>query len=119
MARGMRASAPTGRSTRRSRASPSKKAVAPTPVNCYLMRKEHGEPALEVADFVMHAVGRQARQNFKKRDDFVLDCGACESGVLRIPVITDPTLGSCGFAQSAPNVYRLGECRTREREGEG
>ncbi len=46
---------------------------APIPVECYFMRKEHGEPALEVADFVMHAVGRQARQNLKKRGDFAQD----------------------------------------------
>jgi len=46
---------------------------APIPVECYFMRREHGEPALEVADFVMHAVGRQARQNLKKRGDFVPD----------------------------------------------
>jgi len=45
----------------------------PIPVECYFMRKEHREPALEVADFVMHAVGRQARQNLKKRGDFVPD----------------------------------------------
>lgn len=43
------------------------------PVDCYFMRKDIGEPALEVADFVMHAVGRQARQNLKKRGDFVPD----------------------------------------------
>jgi hypothetical protein len=46
---------------------------APIPVECYFMRKQHGEPALEVADFVMHAVGRQARQNLKKRGDFTPD----------------------------------------------
>jgi hypothetical protein len=45
----------------------------PFPAECYFMRKEHAEPALEVADFVMHAVGRQARQNLKKRGDFVPD----------------------------------------------
>jgi hypothetical protein len=45
----------------------------PIPVECYFMRKQHAEPALEVADFVMHAVGRQARQNLKKRGDFVPD----------------------------------------------
>lgn len=45
----------------------------PIPVECYFMRKEYGEPALEVADFVMHAVGRQARQSLKKRGDFVPD----------------------------------------------
>ena len=46
---------------------------APIPVECYFMHKEHGEPALEVADFVMHAVGRQARQNLEKRGDFLPD----------------------------------------------
>ncbi len=45
----------------------------PLPVECYFMRKEHGEPALEVADFIMHAVGRQARQNLRRRGDFVPD----------------------------------------------
>jgi len=45
----------------------------PIPLKCYFMRKEHAEPALEVADFVMHAVGRQARQNLKKRGDFTPD----------------------------------------------
>lgn len=45
----------------------------PIPVECHFMRKQHGEPALEVADFVMHAVGRQARQNLKKRGNFVPD----------------------------------------------
>jgi hypothetical protein len=45
----------------------------PIPVECYFMRKQHGEPALEVADFVMHAVGRQARQNLKKRGNFAPD----------------------------------------------
>jgi len=45
----------------------------PLPVECYFMRKELGEPALEVADFIMHAVGRQARQNLKSRGDFVPD----------------------------------------------
>jgi hypothetical protein len=45
----------------------------PIPVACYFMSKEHAEPALEVADFVMHAVGRQARQNLKKRGDFLAD----------------------------------------------
>jgi hypothetical protein len=37
------------------------------------MHKEIGDPALEIADFVMHAVGRQARQNLQKRGDFAPD----------------------------------------------
>jgi hypothetical protein len=49
------------------------KGGTPLPVECYFIRKDVGEPALEVADFVMHAVGRQARQNLKKRGDFVPD----------------------------------------------
>src|SRR5258705_3135373 len=32
------------------------------PIECYCMPKSAGEPALEVADVIMHAVGRQARQ---------------------------------------------------------
>jgi hypothetical protein len=43
------------------------------PSDCYFMRKAAGDPALEVADFVMHAVGRQARQNLKYREIFVPD----------------------------------------------
>jgi hypothetical protein len=43
------------------------------PVECYFMPKSAGEPALEVADFIMHAVGRQARQNLKARGTFLLD----------------------------------------------
>lgn len=45
----------------------------PIPIECYFMPKSAADPALEVADFVMHAVGRQARKNLTKRDDFVLD----------------------------------------------
>jgi len=43
------------------------------PSECYFMPKSAAEPALEVADFVMHAVGRQARNNFKRRGSFVPD----------------------------------------------
>jgi hypothetical protein len=45
----------------------------PIPVECCFMRKEHGEPTLEVADFSMHAVGRQARKNLNERGVFVPD----------------------------------------------
>lgn len=40
----------------------------PIPIECYFMPKSAAHPALEVADFVMHAVGRQARRNAQKRD---------------------------------------------------
>jgi hypothetical protein len=46
---------------------------APIPVDCYFMPKSAGEPALEVADFIMHAVGRQARRIVEGRSDFALD----------------------------------------------
>jgi hypothetical protein len=40
---------------------------------CYFMPKAVGEPALEVADFVMHAIGRQARHNLTRRGNFLRD----------------------------------------------
>jgi hypothetical protein len=43
------------------------------PSECGFMPKSVGEPALEVADFVMHAVGRQMRRNLTKRDTFLPD----------------------------------------------
>lgn len=43
------------------------------PSECYFMPKAAGEPALEVADFVMHAIGRQARHNLTQRGSFVPD----------------------------------------------
>jgi hypothetical protein len=45
-----------------SKTSPSKKAARRSPLECYFMRKHHAEPTLKVADFEMHAVGRQARE---------------------------------------------------------
>jgi hypothetical protein len=46
------------------------------PVECFFMPKSVGEPALEVADFVMHAVGRQARHRMEGKDGFVRDFAA-------------------------------------------
>lgn len=43
------------------------------PVECFFMPKAAGDPALEVADFVMHAVGRQARHRMEGKDGFVPD----------------------------------------------
>lgn len=51
------------------------------PVDCYFMRKKEGEPGLEVADFIMHAIGRQARHNLTKRGTFVPDFAAVFHGV--------------------------------------
>lgn len=45
----------------------------PIALECYFMPKHVGEPALEVADFIVHSVGRQARQNLVKRGVFVPD----------------------------------------------
>ncbi len=46
------------------------------PIECYFMPKAVGDPALEVADFVMHAVGRQARHRMDGNDGFVRDFAA-------------------------------------------
>lgn len=43
------------------------------PSECYFMPKSAADRALEVADFVMHAVGRQARHNLKHRGSFLPD----------------------------------------------
>jgi hypothetical protein len=48
----------------------------PIPVECYFMPKSAGEPALEVADFIMQAVGRQARHNITQRGVFLPDFAA-------------------------------------------
>ena len=45
----------------------------PVPVECYFMPKSAEDPALEVADFVMHAVGRQARRKIEGRTGFAPD----------------------------------------------
>jgi hypothetical protein len=43
------------------------------PHECYFLPKASADPALEVADFIMHAVGRLARQNLEQRGNFVPD----------------------------------------------
>jgi hypothetical protein len=48
----------------------------PIPVECFFMPKSVGEPALEVADFVMHAVSRQARHRMDGKEGFVRDFAA-------------------------------------------
>jgi len=55
----------------------------PIPLDCFFMPKSVGEPALEVADFIVHSVGRQARQNLKERGIFVPDFKAVFHGLDR------------------------------------
>ena len=45
----------------------------PIPTECYFIAKKVGDTGLEVADFVMQAVGRQMNQNLKHRDGFRRD----------------------------------------------
>ncbi len=71
----------------------------PIPSECGFMQKSVGEPALEVADFVMHAVGRQARHSLTHRGDFLADFCAVFHSVgpklakyLEVDLVThDPT----------------------------
>lgn len=46
------------------------------PVRCYFMPKAANHPGLEVADFIMHAVGRQARRRVEGREGFAPDFAA-------------------------------------------
>jgi hypothetical protein len=43
------------------------------PSECYFMPKAAGTEALEVADFVVHTIGRQVRRNLKERGTFLPD----------------------------------------------
>lgn len=45
----------------------------PISVECYFMPKAAHDPALEVADFVMHAVGRQVRRRIEGKAGFAPD----------------------------------------------
>jgi hypothetical protein len=46
------------------------------PVEHWLMTKSAGEPALEVADFIMHAVGRMARRRLEGKQGAPADFDA-------------------------------------------
>ena len=46
------------------------------PLECYFMPKAANDLGLEIADFVMHAVGRQARRRVEGRDGFAPDFAA-------------------------------------------
>ena len=50
------------------------------PVECFLMPRSVHDPALEVADFIMHAVGRQARRRIDGRAGFAPDLEAIFHG---------------------------------------
>lgn len=45
----------------------------PVPIEFGFMPKSAGEPALEVADFIMHAVGRQVRHRVQRNGGFLPD----------------------------------------------
>jgi hypothetical protein len=70
------------------------------PAECGFMPKAACEPALEVADFVMHAIGRQARYNLKRRGSFLPDFCAVFHAV-------DPKFTS--FIE-VENVVHQGQC---------
>lgn len=74
------------------------------PIDCYFMRKQEGEPGLEVADFIMHAIGRQARHNLTRRGSFVPDFAAVFHGI-------DPKLVSfmevSSVVQNKPEVGKV------------
>ena len=46
---------------------------SPIPIECCFMPKSAGDPALEVADFIVNAVGGQARRNLKQQGGFAKD----------------------------------------------
>ncbi|WP_316235299.1 MULTISPECIES: DUF3800 domain-containing protein [unclassified Bradyrhizobium] len=53
---------------------------AQIPVECYFMPKAAHDPALEVADFIMHAIGRQTRRRIEGKEGFVPDFAAVFHG---------------------------------------
>lgn len=53
------------------------------PAECFVMPKAAGQPALEVADFIMHAVGRQARRRARDGEGFTPDFAATFHGIDR------------------------------------
>lgn len=53
------------------------------PTECFVMPKSAGQPALEVADFVVHAVGRQARHRARGGEGFLPDFAATFHGIDR------------------------------------
>jgi hypothetical protein len=59
------------------------------PVECFFMPESAGDPGLEVADFVIHAVGRQARRKFEGREGFAPDFAAVfhNQGPIRVSFI--------------------------------
>src|SRR5258708_6470997 len=80
-----------------------------------------GQPALEVADFIMHAVGRQARQKLKKRGEFVPDfCAVFHSVDQKLTSFmvlwkSNPSLRTAALGRKARRVKTGGAHRTPAR----
>lgn len=79
----------------------------PIPCDSYFMPKSASEPGLEVADFVMHAAGRQARRQVRAIDGVEPDFAAVFHSVDRRMVsyihITEASFGSTpGAPLSSP-----------------
>ena len=51
------------------------------PVECYFMPKDAHDPALEVADFIVQPIGRQARRKIEGRHGYARDFAAIFHGI--------------------------------------
>ena len=70
------------------------------PSECGFMPKSLGEPGLEVADFAMHAVGRQARRMLTNRNTFLPDFRA-------VSHTADPTLSHFNEVVGALRLFPI------------